>query len=114
MVLAEIYYRFSFCRKAGFEEGRSRNKCYYYDFDLPGYDLNLGNVKTDTAKECRMLCYFTRECAQFTWFDKIFDDGTQYKVCRMKNVLRNHYVHAVGAISGHKYCSKATYEGILY
>ena len=100
--------------KTGFEERQSRNKCYYYDFDLPGYDLDLGNIKTDTARECRMLCYFTRECAQFTWLDKTFDDGVNYRLCRMKKVLRNNYVYRVGAISGHKYCGKETYEGTIY
>ena len=29
----------------------------------------------------------------------------------MKKIRRDHYVHAIGAISGSKYCSKENYEG---
>ena len=99
----------------GFKEGESRNKCYYYDFDLPGYDLNgWGNTcadKTETARECRLLCYYTRECAQYTWHDKTFNHGSGYKECCMKKIRLDQYAHAIGAISGSKYCSKANYEG---
>ena len=108
----------------GFKESKSRNKCYYYDFNLPGYDLNgnwEGNSpvdgcsdKTDTARECRKLCYLSKECAQFTWIDKTFHDGKRYKDCCMKKIYRNHYVHSVGAISGLKYCNTERYEGTFH
>ena len=107
----------------GFKESRSKGKCYYYDFNLPGYDLN-GNMegrspldgcsdKTDTARECRKLCYLTKECAQFTWIDKAFQAEKRFKDCCMKKIYRNHYVHLVGAISGLKYCSNEDYEGMF-
>ena len=95
----------------GFEEASSQDKCYYYNFDLPGYDLNGCADRTDTARECRELCYYTKECAQFTWIDKTFDNETSYKKCCMKKIQRTQFVHSIGAISGNKYCHKATFDG---
>ena len=111
----EINFELSKSFVLGFKEGWSKNKCYYYGFDLPGYDLNGDGStckdKTDTARECRLLCYYTRECAQYTWHDKKYNHGSGYKDCCLKKTYRDHYVHAIGAISGSKYCSKLSYEG---
>ena len=99
------------------KEGKSQKKCYYYNLDVLGFNLNDDATadecsdKTDTARECRMLCYFTRECAQFTWIDKSYHDEKRHKNCCMKKIYRNHYIHTEGAISGLKYCNKETYEG---
>ena len=94
-----------------FKEERSRNKCYYYHRNVPGNNHALCLDKTDSAKDCHELCYYTKDCAQFIWFDKSFQNGLRYKDCCMKNNHSNYYVYAEGAISGHKYCGDTYDQG---
>ena len=97
--------------KAVLKEESSRNKCYYYHRDVPGNNHATCLDKTDTAKDCHDLCYYTKDCAQFIWFDKSFQNGQRYKDCCMKTIHSNYYVYAKGAISGGKYCDDTYDQG---
>ena len=84
--------------------GNIGGKCYYYNANLPGNELNSCSDKTDTAEKCQELCQRTDTCLQFTWRDKA-SDINKYKECCMKKAYSGNYEYSsIGLISGPKHC----------
>ena len=78
--------------------------CFSYDVHYPGHDLNNCGAKTDTVRECYLLCQNTIGCVQFTWLG--FSIKDREGQCCLKNTKQRITEPFPAAISGPKSCGK--------
>ena len=81
--------------------------CFSYNVIYPGNDLNNCVDKTDTARECHLLCQNTIGCIQFTWMGFTVP-GSERKCC-LKNIRQSITEPLSFAISGPKSCGRFHY-----